>query len=63
MLVVPGSRGAAAAALTLDYHVDDSPQNAVDVVSESSARVLEFFVSTAPTQMEDGALHGEVTPA
>jgi hypothetical protein len=40
VLVVPGSRGAAAAALTLDYHVDDSPQNAVDIRSESKARVL-----------------------
>jgi phosphoglycolate phosphatase-like HAD superfamily hydrolase len=40
VLVVPGSRGAAAAALTLDYHVDDSAQNAVDVQADSSARIL-----------------------
>ena len=40
VLVVPGSRGAAAAALTLDYHVDDSPKNCIDVRSESRARAL-----------------------
>lgn len=40
VLVVPGSRGAAAAALSLDYHVDDSPKNCIDVKSESSARPL-----------------------
>jgi hypothetical protein len=40
VLVVPGSRGAAAAALTLDYHVDDSPKNCIDVQSESRARAL-----------------------
>ena len=40
VLVVPGSRGAAAAALTLDYHVDDSPKNCIDVKSESRARAL-----------------------
>ena len=31
VLVLRGSRGAAAAALGLDYHVDDRPQNCVDV--------------------------------
>ena len=40
VLVVPGSRGAAAGALTLDYHVDDSPKNCIDVKSESRARAL-----------------------
>lgn len=38
VLVVPSSRGAAAGALSLDYHVDDSPTNCVDVRSESKAR-------------------------
>lgn len=40
VLVVPGSRGAAVAALTLDYHVDDTPQNGVDICAESGARVI-----------------------
>ena len=40
VLVVPGSRGAAAAALTLDYHVDDTPQNGVDICAESRTRVI-----------------------
>ncbi|MGH9407896.1 MAG: hypothetical protein ACRD1V_00420 [Vicinamibacterales bacterium] len=40
VLVVPGSRGAAAAALSLDYHVDDSPKNCLDVKSQSKARPL-----------------------
>ena len=40
VLVIPGSRGAAAAALRLDYHVDDSPRNCIDVRSESSAKLL-----------------------
>ena len=38
VLVISGSRGAAAGALRLDYHVDDSPQNCIDVVSDSRAR-------------------------
>jgi len=40
VLVIPGSRGAAAAALRLDYHVDDSPRNCIDVKSESGAKPL-----------------------
>jgi hypothetical protein len=40
VLVVNGPRGAAAAALGLDYHVDDSPTNCVDVKSESNARPI-----------------------
>jgi hypothetical protein len=40
--VIPlsGGRGLAASALRLDFLVDDSPQNCVDVVSDSSARAL-----------------------
>ena len=38
VLVISGSRGAAAAAIRLDFHVDDSAQNCLDVVSESRAR-------------------------
>jgi hypothetical protein len=40
VLVLPGSRGAAAAALRLDFLVDDSAQNCLDVISDSTARPL-----------------------
>ena len=40
VLVIAGSRGLAAAALRLDYHVDDSAKNCIDVKSESSAKPL-----------------------
>lgn len=40
VLVIGGSRGAAAAALRLDYHVDDSPQNCLDVLSDARAKPL-----------------------
>lgn len=47
VLVIPGSRGAAIGALQLDYHVDDSPKNCVDVKSESRAKPILI--------VEDGA--------
>ncbi len=40
VLVLAGSRGAAAGALRLDYHVDDSPQNCLDVIADSSVRPI-----------------------
>jgi len=40
VLVIPGSRGGAAGALRLDYHVDDSPRNCIDVKAESGAKPL-----------------------
>jgi hypothetical protein len=40
VLVISGSRGAAAGAIRLDYHVDDSPQNCLDIVSDSRARPI-----------------------
>ncbi len=40
VLVLHGSRGAAAAALRLDYHVDDRPQNCVDVSVDSEAKTI-----------------------
>lgn len=40
VIVIHGSRGAAAGALKLDYHVDDSPTNCVDVKSESGAKPI-----------------------
>jgi hypothetical protein len=40
--VIPlsGGRGRAAAALRLDYLVDDTPQNCIDVLSDSSTRAI-----------------------
>ena len=40
VLVLAGSRGAAAAALRLNYHVDDNPQNCVDVIADSNAKPI-----------------------
>ena len=40
VLVLGGSRGAAAGALRLNYHVDDSAQNCLDVVAESAAKPI-----------------------
>ena len=40
VLVIAGSRGAAAGALRLDYHVDDSAKNCIDIKSESGAKPL-----------------------
>ncbi len=40
VIVARGPRGRLAAALELDYLVDDTPQNAVDVVSDSKTRVI-----------------------
>jgi hypothetical protein len=49
VLVIRGSRGAAAQALRLDYHVDDSPQNCHDVVSESGAKPILIVPRTFDT--------------
>jgi hypothetical protein len=40
VLVIPGSRGAAAGALQLDYHVDDSPENCIDMKADSRAKPI-----------------------
>ena len=40
VLVISGSRGAAAGALRLDYHVDDSATNCLDVLSDANARPI-----------------------
>ena len=40
VLVIGGSRGAAAGALRLNYHIDDSPQNCIDVISHSKTRPI-----------------------
>ena len=46
VLVIAGSRGAAAGALRLDYHVDDSQQNCLDVMAASRARPI--LIATGP---------------
>jgi hypothetical protein len=40
VLVIGGSRGAAASALRLNYLVDDSPQNCLDVMAEGRAKPI-----------------------
>jgi hypothetical protein len=40
VLVLGGSRGAAAGALRLHYHVDDSAQNCLDVIADSKAKPI-----------------------
>ena len=40
VLVLHGSRGAAAAALHLDYLVDDRPQNCIDVAADSNTKTI-----------------------
>jgi FMN phosphatase YigB (HAD superfamily) len=46
VLVLGGSRGAAARALRLDYHVDDSAQNCLDVIADSRARPILIVPDT-----------------
>lgn len=40
VLVLGGSRGAAAGALRLSYHIDDSAQNCLDVIADSRAKPI-----------------------
>ena len=40
VLVISGSRGAAAKAIRLDYHVDDNSQNCFDVIADSNAKPI-----------------------
>ena len=40
VLVLSGSRGAAAKAIRLDYHVDDNSQNCFDVIADSTAKPI-----------------------
>lgn len=48
VLVIAGSRGAAAAALRLDYHVDDSIQNCLDVLSAAGSKAILIAGRSAP---------------
>ena len=64
--VIPLSsgRGKAAAALKLDYLVDDTPQNCVDVLSESSARAIllvdpeDALAANSARRLGIGTAHG-----
>jgi hypothetical protein len=49
VIVLRSSRGHAAAALGLDYHVDDRPQNCVDVSADSTAKTILIVPSSRPT--------------
>jgi hypothetical protein len=49
VLVIAGSRGAAAGALRLDYHVDDSATNCLDVISDSPAKPILIVGAGSPT--------------
>jgi beta-phosphoglucomutase-like phosphatase (HAD superfamily) len=40
VLVISGSRGAAAKAIRLDYHVDDNSQNCFDIAADSTAKPI-----------------------
>ena len=40
VLVLAGARGAAIRVLRIDYHVDDSAQNCLDVIADSTAKTL-----------------------
>ncbi|OFW03186.1 MAG: hypothetical protein A3I61_01425 [Acidobacteria bacterium RIFCSPLOWO2_02_FULL_68_18] len=46
--VVTASRGLIAAALTLDIVIDDTPENCVDVASDSKARTIAVFRMQSP---------------
>jgi hypothetical protein len=61
VLVISGSRGAAAGALSLDYFVDDNPQNAVDVQAKSKARVLLIVGGSEQTPVKSANLRRIVT--
>jgi hypothetical protein len=63
VLVIPGSRGAAAAALRLDYHVDDSVQNCLDVMMAASARVVLIANRTDQVSATSKKLGLAITPS
>lgn len=58
VLVVRGSRGPLAAALDLDYLVDDTPQHCVDVRAESSAVPVLVLREADPAQERAAARLG-----
>jgi hypothetical protein len=63
VLVIGGSRGAAAGALRLDYHIDDSAQNCIDVISDSRAKPILIVPSADPTTVTSARTLGIGTAA
>jgi FMN phosphatase YigB (HAD superfamily) len=61
VLVLGGSRGAAARALRLDYHVDDSARNCLDVVAESRARPILIVADTDENMISSARKLGVAT--
>ena len=58
--VVTASRGLIAAALTLDIVVDDTPENCVDVATDSKARTIAIFrnrEAPPPPMLHDRGIH------
>jgi hypothetical protein len=49
VLVLSGSRGAAAKAIRLDYHVDDNSQNCFDVIADSTAKPILLIPASKQT--------------
>jgi len=62
VLVIPGSRGAAAAALRLDYHVDDNVQNCLDVMVAAAAKVVLISGRSDPAGVASRKLGVAITP-
>ena len=62
VLVIPGSRGAAAAALRLDYHVDDNFQNCLDVMVAAAAKVVLISARSDPAVVASRKLGVAITP-
>jgi hypothetical protein len=64
VLVLSGSRGAAAKAIRLDYHVDDNSQNCFDVIADSAAKALLVIPAVQETAIASarklgiGVVHG-----
>jgi hypothetical protein len=52
VVVIPGSRGRAAAALKLDYLIDDSSKNCVDAISDSHG-TKPFLVLREPDAVSE----------
>ena len=62
VLVIAGSRGAAAAALRLDYHVDDNVQNCLDVMVAAAAKVVLISGRSDPAGVASRKLGVAITP-
>ena len=51
VIVLRGSRGRAAAALGLDYHVDDRTQNCIDIGADSDAKTILIVAKSQTTSI------------